>query len=674
VTGLALSLGFLDLAVSTVAVVAGAWRLAVRWWPTDRSAAVAGTTVLSSTLIVLVLELLGTASLLGPAQMLIAALAVYMACHAYTKGATGRFPRVSWRRPRSVEIPALVALVALASVITDALVVALAQPRPQFDAVAFHLPVVVQWLQAGNTRLLPYTSPGEIAGYYPGNSELMALWAVLPVHRDFLIQMATLPGLAMVIAGTFLCARQLGARLLGALAASLLVCAFPTAIGQLVGTNMEDLFAAGALVCAVAFAARGWKQQPHVPDLVVVGLAVGLGVGARYAALVVTPIVMLLTCAPYVRRTEPVRSWLRPALPLAAGVVLTGGYFYVRNLVWTSNPLYPQPILGHHVPAPESVLFSWLRSYVSLGWAPTVWWDAVADAVRQDGPVSLSLVVAAICLPPVAALLRRERRPVAWAWVFVPAALLLAFAATPSSAGYMVHGQLVSVMQAVNLRYGYVMLPAVAAILAAEIAKLAAAWEAVIVAVVGCFSAGITIHLDATLLQSKKFALAAVLVLIVGSVVITFAHRGGRPVVAMFGAAVVVLVAATTPAMARHYDGQRLRVGMPMEAQALSLPNNVRTVAVAGTCEIYALYGPELNRRVEYLTGADNMIARPLTTTYERWLASLRSHHVTAVVTGEDVCYPIPADAPEVGWAATHPAVFKLVEISQHGRVYRLVG
>jgi len=130
-----------------------------------------------------------------------------------------------------------------------------------------------------------------------------------------------------------------------------------------------------------------------------------------------------------------------------------------------------------------------------------------------------------------------------------------------------------------------------------------------------------------------------------------------------------VVAAVVAPSVARHFDNHRLAAGLPLERRTRrSVPWTTRW-PWRGICEIFSLCGPDLDRHVEYLTGDDDTIKRPLATTYPKWLASLRSHHVTAVVTGRDACFPLASYAPEVEWAATHPETFHLIETDQNCNV-----
>lgn len=133
----------------------------------------------------------------------------------------------------------------------------------------------------------------------------------------------------------------------------------------------------------------------------------------------------------------------------------------------------------------------------------------------------------------------------------------------------------------------------------------------------------------------------------------------------------VLIVALAAPALARRYDAGRDT--LPFEDLRRALSENHDPVAFAGFCQMYALYGPTLDRRVEYLTGDDERLSRPLAASFSEWVRSLRSHDVRAVVLGSDICFS-ELDLPYRRWVRDHPELFELVTGDLERGVYRLRG
>lgn len=550
----------------------------------------------------------------------------------------------------------------------------LQQVRPAFDALGGHLPVAVQWLQAGNIRFMPYVTPLSVQGQYPANGELIDLWLTLPVHRDFLIQLAGLAGLGMTIAGVMMAVRELGGRWPSAIAWALVVPTLPKVFTELIGTNMDDLLLVGSVALMAAFVARH-RRLGDTGSVVMAGLAMGMAVGTRYAGLVVVPPLVLVLAGQVLSRKPGPGRLAAQAAGAGGMVILAGGYWYARNLLITDDPVYPQDIPGHAVQATEKALFPLFRSYANLGFDPHDWIKGVEFLLQGYGPLALLLLGGAL-LPPVLTLTRRERDLPAVMWSLLPALGVLCFLFTPGGAGYQVGGQLVPGIQSHNLRYMLPILPYSAILLAVESSRLQLATERLIAggltaaAVVAVLYLGLY-HPDlpAQFISAKMFVAATV----IGVAALALVRRRPRPAVLLAGAAVVaVAFAALSPTIASRYDGLRTVAGMPYEDLRLKLGSN-SSVAVAGFCRIYGLYGPELDRRVEYLTGADDQVNRPLAADYSSWLASLRSHHATAVVLATDNCF-LDVPIPQSDWVRQHPEVFRPVYASSSGAIYEVLG
>jgi hypothetical protein len=460
----------------------------------------------------------------------------------------------------------------------------------------------------------------------------------------------------MTISGIALTALELGATRCGALVAALVTLAMPLTLVGLVGTNIEDLYLAGALALACGFAARAWRT-PGWGNVVAVGLATGIGVGSRYAGLtaMVAPVALLLA-APWARA-----GGLRAARALAViavGAVATGGYWYIRNLVYTGDPVYPASLPWHPVQAVEQLGLTPLRSYLGLGFRPADWLAVAGRVTQYFGPLYVFLVAAMVglAIPGVKAF--RGRR----LWALLPLAELVAFLALPTSAGTLTHGHIDTVLAAINARYLVPGLGVTAAVLVAALARWDAAREPVAVAALALVAAATTPVFLALYRPDPGRELglgshaAGAAVLVAGFVVL-------RPRGRMRFAATALLLAgavAGAGALADHYDGERLNAQVPYEDAAARLTAGAGAVDVVGICRLFAFYGPKLDRRVLYLTGDDGVVDRPLGTSSTAWLAALRANHVTHVALADDVCYH-GVDVPQRAWIAARPDLFRSV-------------
>lgn len=672
-SGLILLAGTLGVVSATAALVDAARLIALHWWRDDRLVSALVTVVIATSAVVVLLEVAGSLGLLHPVAVVGGSIAVWIAARA-TIGRGGNHPgvetaRTDWRPGMSV---ATWTIAGLALVIVAILLATFAEavrgPRPTFDVMSGHLPVVAQWLQAGHLRIMPYVSPASPEPQYPANSQLTALWLMLPVHRDFLAQLATLPGLLMLSGGIALVARELGAKAPAAVTAALIVPAVPFSVGQLLGTNMTDMLAAGATAAAgglAAYAASAVRRPP--PALIAtIGAAAGLAIGTRYAGMVAVAPVFVVLAARLWRRREPGRLFAMAAL--AGGVAATGAFFYVRNLLLTGDPIYPQSLPWHHVVTTETAAFPKFTSYLGAGFAPGDWAMAIGQAFLYGGPL-VPLLAAVVVIPPLIAARRRERDLVRWIWALVPLMEFAGFLALPLSAGYLVNGHIDPHGVILNMRYLLPTLAFSAALMAGQVSRMPPRlMMALLVAALAV--APVYALLDAEKpLSQPALALGAAAAAVVG---LAAYYRPPARVLAAAIAAGALLFAVAAPSLAARYDLRR-DLTMPFEDARQHLGASDTSVAVAGFCEIYALYGPDLERRVEYLTGRDDGINRPYAATYQEWLTSLRGHGVRAVVLGNDACFRDVA-VPQRDWVGQHPETFTAVFQGGSTAVYEVRG
>lgn len=664
--GLGLVFGASILAIQTAGALWIGWRLACRWWADDLLAVVCAALIVSTSFVVLVLEVLGTLGLLNRGAPLVVTLgACALVARQVPRATPAELGRIAWRTPRTLADGSVAAgAIASAALVVGTLLVSLDRWRPSFDSFTSHLPIAAQFVQRHETWFFPYASPVAFSAHYPANAELLAAWLVAPLSRDVYVQLAGVPGLALLIAATAMLARTLGARTWSAIGVALLLPAMPRSLVEQVGTNMQDLMTTGAVVATFAFAARRWARRgPAGPDLVLGGLAAGMAMGTRYGALLlVAPALILLvlpSLLPGGGRRPDVRTAARHSAVVIGALVAVGGYFYVRNQAFGGSPVYPESVPWKQVHATERINFPLLTTYLQLGWQPATWRHALSSMWRYDGAVPILLAGWSL-VPPLVALVRRERTLRAWAWALAPLTMVLAFLATPAAPGVLIDGTPEPLTQALNLRYGIAVVPLAAAALAAELRRRSVRTDRLVVGALLLVGAATSLT-KAELPVPWRWPLAAGVLGLAGLVLAAVVvRRAPRSVVAALVGAAVLVGAAATPRLADHLDAGRLMAGMPAEAERRALEGVDGPIAVVGFCQIYGLYGPDLQRDVEYLTGDDDTIDRPMAATEAEWLASLEAHHVSALVVGSDICYS-ELDLPYEGWVASRPDIFQPV-------------
>jgi hypothetical protein len=214
--------------------------------------------------------------------------------------------------------------------------------RPQWDDLSYHGPMAAHWLQAGRLVLAPYS----YHAYYAGNAELFVAWLMLPTWLDAYASLAGLYWLVLAV----LALAQLGRRLeagaaASALAGLLLLACWPFA-EQARSLAATDLAGAALITAATALAIAPAERDGTSGvrwRVFYVGCVAGLATGTKitYALHGVLLLLWLLGS----RRPRPLEA-VRWALLYLLCASCCGGYWYARNFVLASNPLFPAGILS----------------------------------------------------------------------------------------------------------------------------------------------------------------------------------------------------------------------------------------------------------------------------------------------------------------------------------------
>lgn len=345
--------------------------------------------------------LAGAAGALRPAVLvgLHAVQAAVFGLVAMRRGAVPRWPaRPSWSELRAA--PWALALVALACLaLLWQLLVALVLPPYAFDALSYHLPVVATWVQTGGLGLDPLST---CCAYYALNAELLLAWPVALLGDDLLVGVVQL--LAAVLCGLASAgiARTAGASRSGAAACGALVVCIPALLAQAPTAYVDVLVA--ALVLSALHALARFAVTARLLDLVVPAACAGLlsgvkGIGPIWAIALLATAGAVTTV--HVRRG---RLRARPGVAALGAVVTTclllGGWWYVRSIAETGNPVYPlrlqiagrtlfdgpltvgevltPPDRGSTYPAPVAVALSWASDLLP-------WRNAPYDYQQRSG-------------------------------------------------------------------------------------------------------------------------------------------------------------------------------------------------------------------------------------------------------------------------------------------------
>jgi hypothetical protein len=216
-----------------------------------------------------------------------------------------------------------------------------------FDTLWYHMPVAAQFARTGSVTAVQFTLADPYVAYFPSNSELLHALGIVALHGDFLSPLLNLMWLSIALLGAWCLGRRWQVEPLTLLAGSLVISL--SVLSTQPGEAFDDI---AGLACLLAGCALALNAGEDTRALIFAGLGLGLAAGTKLTFLVpvLTLIVALALSAAAQRRT-------RVLLALAAPAALTGGWWYLRNIIAVGNPIGLGLHLGPlRLPGPSSAL------------------------------------------------------------------------------------------------------------------------------------------------------------------------------------------------------------------------------------------------------------------------------------------------------------------------------
>jgi hypothetical protein len=374
-----LDLGSYLLGAAEIALVVGsAWlgatrvrqRLVPELWGAPAHLA---TSVLALALLIWSAELLGTLGLFEPVPYLcvvvVSGVALWTLLPRVARAEGGRErtlgppagpPRaVPGPAGRSIDIATLIALVIAAVAVVHfagGVRARLDTGMTGFDSTWYHGPFAAGFFQTGNTWDLHFIAPQFLAWFYPANSEVLHAVGMNAFDRDILSPLLNLGWFLGCLFACWCVGRPYRVApwslALGAIALNI------PALSDQAGEARDDIVGIFFLLAAVAVAINASDagsdrdRGMSTGALLIAGLAAGLAAGTKLnfilpsAALVVG----LAAIGPGGRR------WRSLGLT-TVGALAGGGYWYLRNLIHSGNPLPWFDQVGPiPLPAPDQAL------------------------------------------------------------------------------------------------------------------------------------------------------------------------------------------------------------------------------------------------------------------------------------------------------------------------------
>ena len=585
--------------LATPFLVAWAWyRFARR--DTPRGVALMGAVVVATAVESLSMVTLGLAGALAPwpCTLAHALLGAAAAVYAFTHRRTRALWSPEALRLRSYEVVLGVAVIVVGGLSAW---MTLRTPTVNFDSLAYHLPALGVWVQAGRLVDLPLLG---LQRYYAFGFEMLSLPLVVVLRSDVAAALPNLAGWVLLGLGTRALARQLGARRIPASAAAVLVLTAPLALGRMEAIQ-PDLFT-GALFVAATASFVHFVREGRRNALVVAVLAAGLlpffqASGWMYAGALVVGAAILV---PRLSLPAPPASRAERGFGIAvlATVGVLASFWYLRNLALVGNPLgeFELRLLGTTLAHGSVTAEEVRRTTVAAAFRPTDaadWATAGRMLHAMLGPAYLLGVALGVVGGLVVAVRqwrRRWPRRVLVAVTVMTLLCLLAYLWMPYGADNGNRGYRLTDWSANALRYAMPLWGLVAALAAVGLSRLpgprgVARWTAFALALFALARGG---HDALGLREIDAWTVVAA-----GAVAGFLVWRLVRtiPVVPTGLALVVVLVVAVVAARAPR-EAARAEIYGPFFVDVERLVPADAPLAVFAVTRSYPLMGPRLRR------------------------------------------------------------------------------
>jgi hypothetical protein len=308
-----------------------------------------------------------------------------------------------------------------------------------WDDYTYHMVYPALWLRDHAIATPVPAQSFTMQAWYPLSASVVAAWFMAPLAggRGETLAWVTLTGVlyaGLAAAAAAVLLARAGCRAGVWVVPALLFATSPRIAIMASSFSDADLAVAATLAGALAFAVA--PQDDAGPRLsadagyagLLSGLALGIKVSAAPLALVVLGLVAW--------RGRAVQRAFSGGLTVAAAWMLTAGYWYLRNLLATGNPLYPAAFLGRPgTTFPETTL----REYAHVYGLRRTLADALmvyADWPRSHAALAVvGLLGLAIWLLARRCSATRSQRQLGAATLVSSALILLLLPLAPYSAG-----------------------------------------------------------------------------------------------------------------------------------------------------------------------------------------------------------------------------------------------
>jgi hypothetical protein len=558
------------------------------------------------------------------------------------------------------------------------------------DTLWYHMPVAARFAQTGHTLPLQFVDGGSLTAFYPSTTELLHALGILVMGNDTLSPIMNLGWLALALFAGWCIGRPFGLAPVTLMGVAL-VLATPEFVFLNAGEALNDVAGVSLLLAGIAILITGSSLRGGELSVSVVAyaaLATGLAFGIKYTFIPVAAFlgIGVVAIAPRSERLTKTAIWLM-------GVCTAGGYWYLRNVVHTGNPI-PSARIGLgpvHLPVVPVTGTDTVGRHLFDGNAWAMYFlPGVRAGFGNSWWILLVAVLAGLLLGTVVGP-GRVGRMVALVGVFS----LVAYLLEPQALSLGFNGAFVFFK--VDLRYAAPAL--IIGVVALPLATLPyGRWARNLVTVSYAVAIGVTqlnpglwnraaidlftnpTRYESSLIGAAAIGLALAIAMLVRIWYFGSSRSSSRSLrrFAPYAALLSLSLAAAGFAMESYYLGhryrstdQRVRGGTRLTEPVGGYPRRMQAgtrVAIVGLNNSYLLYGANSSNDVQYaaVRHADGTSA-PISncTTWRRWIDEGHYRYVVVATPG----YPLRTNqaTPQVEWSES--AATQLVEhnVNQNG-------
>jgi hypothetical protein len=223
------------------------------------------------------------------------------------------------------------------------------QPITNYDSLAYHLPTMAEWYQAGHLPIFSKYFTDQI-GYYPYSWELLCLLFIMPFREDFLVSFPNFIAWLIFGVSIYKLSNQFQVERIYSLAAASLALSIPMLLEN-VNTMHVDLPTAAFFMVSLYYLKLFIQSSTFVSFclfLVAIGMLVSIKTsGILYGAILgLSALVYFIINHQKVFSSKTTTSYRAPSKGMVilsvVGLLcflIISSFWYGKNLVATGNPL-----------------------------------------------------------------------------------------------------------------------------------------------------------------------------------------------------------------------------------------------------------------------------------------------------------------------------------------------